>query len=128
MRRLYTDGEAYRAELGLHDADEFRGGAARLDTEGFTSRTLEVLGAAVPLPDATADDFGRVDSAERLRTPEAWQEWLGLRTGRVALVDGALVPETNYMARAKPGETTNGYVKTDQGRDGYPVWEKVPGE
>lgn len=125
MRRLYTDGEAYRAELGLHDADEFRGGAARLDTEGFTSRTLEVLGAAVPLPDATADDFGRVDTAERLRTPEAWQEWLTEHTGQLALVDGEMVPETNYMARAEPGDTAGGYVRTGRRRHGCKVWEKV---
>lgn len=114
------------------DGAEFRGGAARLDTEGFTSRTLEVLGALVPLPDATADDFGRVDSAERLRTPGAWQEWLGLPTGGQAIVADEVsvfwVPETNFMARAKPGETTNGYVKTDEVRSGCPVWEKVPGE
>jgi len=100
---------------------EFRGGAG----PAATPRTLEVLGAAVPLPDATADDFGRVDTAERLRTPEAWQEWLGLPTGGTAWAGDRQVPETNFMARAEPGETTNGYVKTGRLRDGCPVWEKV---
>jgi hypothetical protein len=107
------------------DGAEFRGGAAGLDTDGFASRTLEVLGAVVPLPDATADDFGRVDSAERLRTPEAWQEWLGEWTGRMAWAGDRQVHETNFMARAKPGEVTGGYVKSAATRDGLPLWEKA---
>jgi hypothetical protein len=112
------------------DAEEFRGGAARLDTEAVTAerlRTLEVLGAVVPLPPAAADDFGRVDSAEQLRTPEAWQEWLGEHTGRMAWAGDRQVPETNFMARAKPGEVTGGYVKSAATRDGLPLWEKVTG-
>jgi hypothetical protein len=46
-------------------------------------------------------------------TPEAWQEWLTEYTGReVSLGDGTTLLETNFMARAKPGVTTGGYVKT----------------
>jgi hypothetical protein len=49
----------------------------------------------------------------RAVTPEDWQEWLTQHTGRLAdLGDGTTTPETNFMARAKPGDTTGRYVKT----------------
>jgi hypothetical protein len=49
----------------------------------------------------------------RVATPEDWQEWLTQHTGReVGLGDGTTLLETNYMARAKVGDTTGGYVKT----------------
>lgn len=110
------------------DAEEFRGGAARLDTAGFTERTLEVLGAIVSLPDATADDFARVKTAEQLATPEAWREWLGEYTGRKAWLEDpagfSQVYETNYMARAEAGTEVNGYAKTGEVLDGLDVWRK----
>jgi hypothetical protein len=86
-----------------------------------------VLGAVVPLPDAAADDFGRVDTAERLRTPEAWREWLCEPTGCLALAGGELVSETRYMDRAQPGSAVGGYVKTSLVLRGCQVWEKQDG-
>jgi hypothetical protein len=110
------------------DAEEFRGGAARLDTEGFTRRTLEVLGAEVDLPDAGAGDFILVDTAERLRTPEAWQEWLCEHTGREVWLEEPSgfrqQPENNYMARAEAGTEVNGYTKTGETLQGLDVWRK----
>lgn len=107
MRRLYTDAEAYRAELGMQGPEPF-------------------IGRVFALPAATADDFGRVDRAERLATPEAWQEWLTEYTGREAWAEdpagSGKVPETNFMARAAAGDTTNGYVKTGETLDGLDVW------
>lgn len=86
------------------------------------------IGRVFALPPATADDFGRVDRAERLKTPEAWQEWLGEYTGREAWAEDPggfeKVPETNFMARAAVGDTTNGYVKTGETLHGLDVWRK----
>lgn len=90
--------------------------------EPFIGRVLDVL------PEATADDFGRVDRAERLRTPEAWREWLGEYTGREAWAEHPAglekILETNFMARAAAGDTTNGYVKTGETLHGLDVWRK----
>lgn len=87
-----------------------------------------MLGAVVDLPDATADDLGRVECAEQLRTPEAWQEWLCEHTGRdVWLEDPSefkLRPENNYMARAAVGDKVNGYVKTGETLHGLAVWRR----
>lgn len=78
---------------------------------------------SVPVPDpppaATSGDLAR------LRTPEAWQEWLAEHNGETAWAGGELVPETNYMARARPGEVAGGYVKSAATRDGLAIWEKV---
>jgi hypothetical protein len=86
------------------------------------------IGRVFALPPATADDFGRVDRAERLATPEAWQEWLGEDTGRDAWAEDPSgfekVPETNFMARAAVGDTTNGYAKTGEVLDGLDVWRR----
>lgn len=87
-----------------------------------------MLGEVVPLPDATVDDFSRVETAEQLRTPEAWREWLAGYTGRMAWLEDpagfSQVHETNYMARAAAGTTANGYAKTGEVLHGLDVWRK----
>jgi hypothetical protein len=81
------------------------------DVPGFTF--VEVLDTSVP--------------AGALGTPEAWQEWLGEQAEppSMAWAGDRQVPETNYMRRARPGQVTNGYVKSAATRDGLAVWEKV---
>jgi hypothetical protein len=105
--RLRADAAAFRAECGT------------LDTEGFIGRALESL------PPATGEDFARVDTAERLHTPEAWSEWLCEYTGGEVWAGERKIPETNFLARAAVGDITMGYVKTARLRDGLAVWEKV---
>lgn len=79
-----------------------------------------------PLPAASVTDLVNEAVPTRvLATPEAWQEWLGEYTGETAWVDGEMAPETNFMARAKPGEVTGGYVKSAATRNGQAVWERV---
>lgn len=89
------------------------------------------IGRVFALPPATADDFGRVDRAEQLATPEAWQGWLREYTGREAWAEDPggfeKVPETNFMARAAAGDVTNGYVKTGETLHGLDVWRKRDG-
>lgn len=101
------------------DAAAFREECEGLDTEAFIGRVLDSL------PPASADDFGRVDRAERLRTPEAWREWLCEYTGGEVWAGEEKIPETNFLARAAVGDTTNGYVRTGRLRDGLAVWEKL---
>jgi hypothetical protein len=66
----------------------------------------------------------------RLSTPGDWQEWLcaPVESGaRALLIDGdqaVPVPETNWMAGAKLGETTGGYRRTGRVQDGMVVWER----
>jgi hypothetical protein len=104
------------------------GTAGRPGGVGACPGTEPFIGKVFELPPATAEDFGRVDSPERLRTAEAWQEWLGGYTGRQAWAADAdgfeMVPETNFMARAAVGDTTNGYVKTGETVDGLDVWRR----
>ena len=101
------------------DAAAFREEAGQLDTEPFIGRVLDSL------PEAAADDFGRVDRAEQLRTPEAWREWLCEYTGGEVWAGDERIPETNFLARAAAGDETMGYVKTGRLRDGLAVWEKI---
>ncbi len=91
--------------------------------EPFTGRVLETL------PEVTVSDFG--DPAmrpEALATPEGWQAWLTEYTSREAWAENPAgfekVPETNFMRRAKAGDTTNGYVKTGEVLDGLDVWRE----
>lgn len=106
--RLRADGEGFREEAG------------HLDPEPFIGRVLEVL------PEVVVEDFGDpYMRPEALRTPEAWREWLCEYTGNMAWAGDEQAPETNFMRRARPGDTTNGYTKTDRTCNGLAVWEKV---
>lgn len=124
LGRLLLSGTTGDAKIDILQVDStaWRERLKGLVAEPFIGRVLDSL------PPATADDFGRVDRAERLRTPEAWQEWLGEYTGCEAWAESPAgfekVPETNFMARAEVGDTTNGYVKTGETRDGLDVWRK----
>jgi hypothetical protein len=79
------------------------------------------------LPPATHEDL--VNPAvprSALASAGGWQEWLAEYTGRMAWAGDVQVAETNFMARAKPGDVTGSYVKMDISRDGLPVWAKQP--
>jgi hypothetical protein len=121
FRHREADGSSRRGRLLLSSPT----GEHPVDIEQWPE---PFIGRVFELPPATAEDFGRVDRAERLRTPEAWQEWLGEYTGREAWAEdpsGAMkVPETNFMARAAVGDTTNGYTKTGEALDGLDVWRR----
>lgn len=79
-----------------------------------------------PLPAASVTDLVNEDIPTKvLASPEAWQGWLAGHNGETAWVDGEMVPETRFMARAKPGEVAGGYVKSAATRNGQAVWEKV---
>jgi hypothetical protein len=85
---------------------------------------------SVPVPDPLpghrfSDLLNEAVPTPALASPEAWQEWLTAHTGGTAWVDGKPEPETNFMARAKPGEVTGGYVKSAATHLGMAVWEKV---
>ena len=91
--------------------------------EPFIGRVLDVL------PEVTVDDFGLPGMRpEALATPEGWQGWLTEYTGREAWAEDPAgfekVPETNFMARAAAGDTTNGYVNTGDVLDGLDVWRR----
>ena len=112
LLRLYAgSAEAYAGELG---------------PEPLVGRVLDSL------PEATADDFGDpFIRPEALATPDGWREWLAELTGGQAILADETsvfwVPETNFMRRAKAGDTTGGYVKTGEVRSGCAVWEKQGG-
>lgn len=84
----------------------------------------------IPVPDHCAlgpsveDILTLAAPRQALATPESWQEWLAGFTGREAWAGEERVPETNFMARAKPGEVTGCWVKSAARRDGLAVWEK----
>jgi hypothetical protein len=83
------------------------------------------IGRVFELPAATAEDFGLPGMRpEALRDASGWQEWLTEYTGGEAWAGDERVPETNFMARAAVGDTTNGYVKTGETRDGLDVWRR----
>lgn len=111
FRYRNADGSPRRRTIE-HPADITQG------AEPFIGRVLDTL------PPAAAEDFGRVDRAERLATPEAWREWLCEYTGGEVWAGDEKIPETNFLARAAVGDATMGHVKTARLRDGLAVWEK----
>jgi hypothetical protein len=89
---------------------------------GATERELALQG----LPWADLTDLANGDIPRTaLATAEAWQEWLAQESGGWALVDGKLMRETNFMARASIGDTAGPYVKTSEAPYGaFPVWDR----
>jgi hypothetical protein len=84
----------------------------------------------VPVPDpppapSIAEVFNGLVPRPVIKSAGQWQEWLGEHNGREAWAGEEKVPETNFMARAKPGEVTGGWVKSAAKRDGLDVWERV---
>jgi hypothetical protein len=103
------------------DAALFHEGADEASALGATQRELSLQG----LPWADVSDLaGGTVPISALASPEAWQAWLGEESGALALVDGQLQRETNFMARAEIGDTTGPYVKTGVRVDGTAVWDR----
>jgi hypothetical protein len=111
----------YAVWAAAHGTDPEREAARAYLAEWEASARL----APPYLPPATHEDL--VNPAvprSALATAEGWQEWLAGPTGRMAWAGDVQVAETNFMARAKPGETTGGYRKSGTSRDGLAVWWK----
>jgi hypothetical protein len=80
------------------------------------------------MPAATLDDLVNEEVPRyALAGPVGWMKWLADCTGRLAWAGDVQVPETNFMARAQPGETAGGYVKRAETRDGLAVWAEEAG-